>query len=247
MSIYLIVFIAALFTGLISLIGGVILLWRKFSDNSLRLLVSFAAGALLAAAFLDLLPEAAHEYNIEQVLIYTLLGILIFFLAEKFLLWHHHSHNHCTTESHHSGKLIIWGDVLHNFIDGPIIAIAFLTDFKLGIITTIAIMLHEIPQEIGDFAVMLQAGISRAKVLFYNILSSLATVVGAMLALFFSGFISQVSPLLLGLASGAFIYIAAADLIPNIHRETNTRLMYLQTLCLIFGILVIGGLVHFLE
>ena len=108
-------------------------------------------------------------------------------------------------------------------------------------------MLHEIPQEIGDFAVMLQAGISRAKVLFYNILSSLATVVGAMLALFFSGFISQVSPLLLGLASGAFIYIAAADLIPNIHRETNTRLMYLQTLCLIFGILVIGGLVHFLE
>ena len=248
MSIYLIVFIAALFTGLLSLIGGLVLLWRPVSDRILQLLVSFAAGSLLAAAFLDILPEAAEEYDINQVLLYALVGILLFFVAEKFLLWHHHSHNHSVDHlGQHSAQLILWGDVLHNFIDGPIIAIAFLSDFKLGVITTLAIIFHEIPQEVGDFAVMLKSGLARTKVLLYNLISSSATILGAGVALLFSDLLNKISPALLGLAAGAFIYIAAADLIHSIHHETDPKTVKLQTLFLLLGVVVIGLLVHWLE
>jgi len=232
--------LASLATGLLSLVGGLALLYRqRLSTQVLRYLVSFAAGAMLAAAFLDVLPEALRIGEGKPVLWFVLAGMILFFITEKFLLWHHHSHEHSPEEVKPTGPLIIMGDTLHNFLDGITITITFLASLPLGIITTIAIICHEIPQEIGDFAVLLDAGYAKRRVLIYNLLSSLATLVGAWGALLLARQLTAINPELLGVAAGSFIYIAAADLIPEIHRESDTKRMSYQVLALLIGVLTI--------
>ena len=231
---------AALATGLLSLVGGVILLYiRRLSPQTLRYLVSFAAGAMLSAAFLEILPEALAEGTKTQNLAYVLYGIVGFFITEKFLLWHHHSHEHTSNAAQPVGYLVIVGDTLHNFLDGITITITFLVSVPLGLVTTAAIIFHEIPQEIGDFAILLDAGFKRQRVLLLNILSSLSTLVGAWITLLFAPSLQLVSPQLLALAAGSFIYIAAADLIPEIHRETNKQRMVYQVAALCLGVALI--------
>lgn len=209
--------------------------------------VSFALGALLSVAFLDLLPDAlltAGSEHAESLLATVLVGILMFFLLEKLLLWRHCHADHCETHSEEhfhqpAGTLIVVGDGIHNFVDGILIAAAFMTDLKLGIITSLAVAAHEIPQEVGDFAILLQSGYGRARALAYNLLSSLATMVGGVLAYFSLEHVHGWLPYILALAASSFIYIAVADLIPSLHQKTTARAAVQQLGLIVAGVLVI--------
>jgi zinc and cadmium transporter len=231
--------------------------------------ISFAIGALLAVAFWGLIPEVFADASPEQFQSLSgtvLAGILGFFVLEKLLIWRHcHYGEHCeahgeeTDHSHHNGhnhghygaksagSLIILGDSIHNFVDGVLIAAAFLTDVQLGIMTSLAVAAHEIPQEVGDFAILLHSGYSNAKALFYNILASLATVVGGVLAYFCLGDLHGSLPYLLALAASSFIYIAVADLIPSLHKKTDMKTSLQQIVLIAAGVLLIctiHGIVH---
>lgn len=189
-------------------------------------LLSFAVGTMLGAAFLALLPHAILDGHIEDVhwLGVTVLGgVLFFFLLEKLILWrHHHVQTHRPGgERAPEGYLILFGDALHNFIDGIVIAGAFLTDAHLGVVTALAVAAHEIPQEVGDLAVLLASGFSRARALAYNLAASAATVVGGVVAYFALSSLLGWIPYVLSLAAASFIYIALADLIPILHRRTR--------------------------
>jgi zinc and cadmium transporter len=214
-------------------------------------LVSLSTGVLLATALLDLLPEAFESRAPPQALFATLLGgLLFFFLLEKVELYRH-SHHHEGDDHHHhhgfdrqqagrGGWTVILGDSIHNFCDGIIIAAAFLADTRLGIVTSLAIIAHEIPQEVGDYIVLLNAGLSRARALFYNALSGLAAVAGGVLGYFVVGPWQAFFPYLLVIAASSFIYVSVADLIPQLQhrltlRETATQLAWLAT-----GIAVVG-------
>lgn len=239
---------ASLVTGAISLVGALVLIFRsRLSAGALRLWVSFAAGAMLSAALLDLLPEALAVGEVERVTALVLGGIVLFFIAEKFLLWHHHSHAHAELGVKPAAPLILVGDTLHNFLDGTVIALTFSVDVTLGMVATVAIIGHEIPQEIGDFAVLLDAGFSRARALFWNAISSLSTLVGALLTFWLGGLALGERPEPLALAAGMFMYIATADLLPQIHHESNRRLMVWQSVALLAGILLIAVVVRLFE
>jgi zinc and cadmium transporter len=235
--------------------------------------ISFAIGALLAVAFWGLIPEAFSAIQPEQFqsLSGTILaGVLGFFVLEKLLIWRHchfgsceahgdedehdhHDHGH----SHHShgsaksaGALIILGDSIHNFVDGVLIAAAFLTDVQLGIVTSLAVAAHEIPQEVGDFAILLHSGYSKSKALLYNILASLTTVLGGMLAYFGLEDLHDSLPYFLALAASSFIYIAVADLIPSLHKKTDMKTSLQQIALIAMGVLLIcslHGIAHNME
>ena len=239
-----------------TLIGGVLsvacaaLLLLVPEDHHPRILphgVSFALGALLSVAFLDLLPDAlrtAGSEHIDSLLATVLMGILGFFLLEKLLIWRHCHADHCETHSgdhfhQPAGTLIVVGDAIHNFVDGILIAAAFLTDINLGIITSLAVAAHEIPQEVGDFAILLQSGYGRGKALAYNLLSSLATMVGGILAYYSLEHIHGWLPYILALAASSFIYIAVADLIPSLHQKTTARAAFQQIALIVAGVLMI--------
>jgi len=227
-----------------SLIGGVLLLWKKkLVEGKTLTLVAFAAGAMLAASFLDLIPEALQEGEDSQsVLGAVLIGIIAFFFLERFLFWYHH---HSCPEGKECEApvptipLLIIGDTLHNFLDGIIIAGAFLVNTRLGVITSLAVGFHEIPQEIGDFGVLLALGMEKSKVLLVNILSALISFVGAVSAFYFLSASWQMIPYLIAFAAGNFIYIAASDLIPQLHRSFERKIAISQTIFFILGILVI--------
>jgi len=208
-------------------------------------LVSFAIGALLGASFLGLIPHALeHEFAVDahEIGLTLLIGLLTFFLLEKMVLWRHcHSHHgeehipELDRPDHHgghnhkhkaAGSLILVGDTIHNFVDGILITAAFMTDIHLGIVTALAIAAHEIPQELGDFVILLHSGFSRKKALYFNILSSLGTVVGALLAYFALAEMQQFLPYILVIAASSFIYVAVADLIPGLH----SRIKPMETL-----------------
>ena len=229
--------------GIFSLLGGILLLYKKKRARALaEYATPFAAGALLAAAFVDLLREASHEGNIETALNFTIVGILGFFLLERFLRWFHHHHEHSDSKSDPTASLIIIGDTVHNFIDGIAIAAGFLVSPETGIVVTLAVAAHEIPQEIGDFGLLLKKGLSRANVLWVNVLSAAATVVGAVI--FFQ--IGQTSDIpldaVLGLVAGFFIYIAVSDIIPSIHKSEAKMLAGWKTVMLLVGALVVSTL-----
>src|SRR3989344_6036541 len=249
------IIIGCLISGILSLIGGAFLfvkpdLIRKFSTH----LVSFAVGALLATAFLDLLPEAlelgeGQGIAAANLLIAVMVGIVGFFILESLILKFHPHHHDDEDEFHHhtTPKLLLFGDTMHNFIDGVVIAGAFLTSIPLGIVTALAVAAHELPQEIGDFSVMLHHGWSKAKVLIANIVSSLSNIAGAFLAFFASNYLEPRLPYLLALTSGIFIYIAAADLIPEIsmyHRRDKTSHVFVL---IVLGIFAVGVLRYYLE
>ncbi|WP_394753916.1 ZIP family metal transporter [Crenothrix sp.] len=233
--------------------------------------ISFAIGALLAVAFWGLIPEVFTDAPPEQfqALSGTILaGILGFFVLEKLLIWRHchygehceahgdelehaphsdHNHGHHGHGAKSAGSLIIVGDSIHNFVDGVLIAAAFLTDVQLGIVTSLAVAAHEIPQEVGDFAILLHSGYSNAKALFYNILASLSTVLGGVLAYFCLADLHDKLPYLLALAASSFIYIAVADLIPSLHKKTDMKTSVQQIVLIAAGVLLIctlHGIVH---
>lgn len=236
----------SLLGGVVSLIGGVLLLSKKNAAEKLATYATpFAGGALLAAVFLDLLKEGVETSEPDKVLLATVAGILIFFIAEGFLHWFHHHHEH--EEAGHDAKrdpktsLIIVGDTMHNALDGVAIAAAFLISVPTGIVTTIAVAAHEIPQEIGDFGLLLSKGMRRKEVLLVNVLSAVATVFFAALTFALGNENALPLGLLLGLSAGFLLYIALSDVIPTIHnnRGKNKRFS-VQALLLILGAIFVG-------
>lgn len=236
-----------------ALIGGLILLYKEqFTLKVSHLLASFAAGTLLGTAFLDLLPEAAHEAEGTEinVFLWTLMGIILFFILERTIHWFHHHEEH-----HHDHKekskstipLIVIGDTVHNFIDGIVIAATFMVSIPVGIVTTFAVFAHEIPQEIGDFGLMLHKGLSKRKIILVNILSAAAALLGAIIAYNLSEIIENYIPAIIALTAGFFIYIATSDLIPELHHETRKKTVVLESMLLLFGIIVIWFSVSLLE
>jgi zinc and cadmium transporter len=209
------------------------------------MLVSYAIGALLGAAFLGVIPEAFAKGPPQQAAVAILGGIFAFFVLEKLLLWRHCHTEHCEVHDPHqhaagppgrSGALIIVGDTVHNFVDGVLIAAAFLQSTELGILAAIAIVAHEIPQEVGDFLILLHSGYSRARALAINLLSSAATMVGGVLGYFALQIVSGWETTLLGIVAASMIYVAVADLIPGLHRRPELRDTASQALLIALGI-----------
>jgi zinc and cadmium transporter len=245
-------FVFSLIGGVISLIGGLLLLKNKNNAHRLALYATpFAAGALLAAAFIDLLPEAAHQGSVDIALYATLGGILLFFLLERFLRWFHHHHEHeherGTRQSDPKVPLIVIGDTVHNFIDGIAIAAGFLVDPTTGIIVTLAVAAHEIPQEIGDFGLLLKKGVSRKNVIIINVLSALATTIAAVTFFLIGQEVTISMDWVLGLVAGFFIYVAVSDIIPSIHKTEDKVIAGPQTILLIIGVVVVGSLTTLLH
>ncbi|HEY8036105.1 MAG TPA: ZIP family metal transporter [Methylobacter sp.] len=263
MSLLILIIIFTAVGGVLSVMAAAVFLLLPDHHRSAVLPhgISFAIGALLAVAFWGLIPEAFSEIKPErfQALSGTILaGVLGFFVLEKLLIWRHchsgsceahgeednhdhaHSHSHGYTKS--AGALIILGDGIHNFVDGVLIAAAFLTDVQLGIVTSLAVAAHEIPQEVGDFAILLHSGYSKSKALFYNILASLTTVLGGVLAYFGLEDLHDSLPYFLALAASSFIYIAVADLIPSLHKKTDMKTSLQQIALIAMGVLLICSL-----
>ncbi|MBU1292591.1 ZIP family metal transporter [Patescibacteria group bacterium] len=229
--------------SLVSLVGIVALAWKEsVLRKILFLLVSVAAGALFGDAFIHLIPEAFEEAG-NPLLVSSLIlgGILTFFALEKFLRWHHsHGENELEAETHARvhpvGHLVLVSDGLHNFVDGVAIGAAFLISVEVGIATTIAIMLHEIPQEIGDFALLVHAGFSRTKALLVNFVSALLAFAGAGLAFWLADTFESASPLIAAFAAGSFVYIAGSDLVPELHKTTGAKRTLLQFVAILVGL-----------
>lgn len=209
--------------------------------------VSFALGALLSVALLDLLPHAVERAGIEnagRLFGTVLVGLLGFFLLEKFLVWRHCHSSHCEAHSdgpehHPAGTLIVLGDGIHNFVDGVLIGAAFLVDVQLGIVTSLAVAAHEIPQEVGDFVILLQSGYSPTRAFVYNMLSSLGTVIGGLLAYFSLGSLDGALAYFLAIAAASFIYVAVADLIPSLHKKSKGSETLSQIVLISAGVLLI--------
>lgn len=237
--------ISVIIISLISLIG---IFFLSIKTNRLKkiliYMVSFSAGALFGDVFIHLLPEAVESHGFGlNIAIYVLIGIIFSFIIEKVVHWRH-CHMPITKSHVHSfGVMNIFGDIVHNFIDGLIIGASFLASIPVGIATTIAIIFHEIPQEIGDFGVLLHAGFSRTKALFFNFLTALTAILGAVIALIISSYAQNITVFLVPFAAGTFIYIAGADLIPELHKECEPKPALLQLLTFIAGILVMMLLV----
>ena len=241
MNEWFILLIAATVGSVLSLIGGLYLLYGKWGQAKIQLVaVPFAAGALLAAAFLDLLPSALEKQPASMVMSAALIGLVSFFVLERSLSWFHHHHD----DEQHRGtrrnaSLIVAGDTVHNLIDGLAIGAAFLVSPTSGIVTTIAIAAHEIPQEIGDFSLLLSKGLRKKSVLWMNLISALATIVGASIMYGLGGKLPIAEEGLLAITAGFFIYIAASDIIPTIHAEPKRKIAALQSAVLLFGILFV--------
>ncbi len=244
-----------------SLLGGLlsVLFAAALTLNTrvswVQMLVSYAIGALLGAAFLNALPEALElSENPAQITATVLFGILLFFILEKLVLWRHCHVEECeahdplqgvtavaaTTADNHdhgrSGMLIMLGDTFHNFVDGILIAAAFMVDVQLGIVTAIAIIAHEIPQEAGDFLILLNSGYTRRQALLFNLFSSAATLIGGMLTYFMLQDMNHLLPSLLGLAAASMIYVAMSDLIPGLHRRPEINATIQQVVLIMLGI-----------
>ena len=224
--------------GLIALVGAFTLILSKKTLNKITLLlVAFATGSLLGGAIFHFIPEAIEELSLQLTGLLILSGIILFYFLEKILHWHH-CHKTGVCERHPYTDLILYGDSIHNFIDGLIIAASFLISIPFGIITSILIMLHEFPQEIGDFAVLIHGGFTNSKALLYNFLSQLTAVLGGILGYYYLS-LRDYSIYLLPFAAGGFLYIAIGDLIPEILKEKDLKKRLINLLALIIGFLIL--------
>lgn len=241
MANYLHVIFFSLLGGVFSLIGGLLLLSKRNTAMKLaKYSAPFAAGALLGAAFFELLPESLELAAEGAPTRWALAGIVVFFLLEHFLHWFHHHHEHAEEAKNTPVPLIITGDSLHNLLDGIAIGAAFLINVPTGIVTAVAVAAHEIPQEIGDFGLLLKYGLERKKVLLINIMSALTSTVGAILTFWLGTESSLPLGELLALTAGMFIYIAASDLIPTIHSDARGRASRSAAALLILGVITVG-------
>lgn len=264
------ILIATFIVSMISLSGVLFLIFsEKWIKNFLIFFVAIAAGALLGNAFFHLIPESfeMHLDSIESSTtadntevegehsevfllpsIFILCGIIVFYLIEKFVNWHHHHDIDC--HNHSLSALSLVGDAFHNIIDGVLIAVAFMADVKLGILTTFAVILHEFPQEIGDYSILLHSGYSKTKALLWNFLSSLTGVAGGVITYFMLNGLNNYLPSLIGFTAGGFIYIALADIIPELHshsKESKTKRKLLVSGFFFFGIVMMYLLVKLIH
>ncbi len=237
---------ASFLSSVVSLIGrSVAFLGEEKLRSYIQYAISLAVGVLLGVVFLDVLPEAleaGEEVGMDKhgIFLWVLGGFLFFFVLERILLVYHCHEGKCPV--HIFGYLSLLGDAVHNFIDGVIIALAFFVDIKLGILTAVAVVLHEIPQEMSDFLLLLHAGFSRARAMLYNFLIALTAVLGAVLTYIFSGTVEGLIAPALAIVSGNFLYIAAVDLIPELHEAEHTRkktAVLTQFLLIVLGISII--------
>lgn len=235
--------LASALSSVVGLVGGFLLLANyKGVKKWSRYFVSFAAGALLGAAFFDLLTEAIADYpdKVTEIFVWLMAGFLLFFILEKVVLQHHHGDEEEEKHSHaHLIPLNIIGDAVHNFVDGTVIAATFLVNPAIGITTALAVFFHEIPREIGDFSIMIYAGMTRRGVAIWNILGALVSPVAAILTVIVAQHVTSLQLPLLGIAAGNFIYIAAADLIPEIHQDKSKKSLFTQVLLLLTGLMII--------
>jgi len=226
---------ATFFVSLLAFIGlAMFFLKENILNEILLVLVALSAGALMGGAFLHLIPEAMEVS--ESVPLFVLSGFISFFLIEKILHWRHCHKEKC--EIHAFGYLNLIGDFVHNFIDGSIIAAAFLTNVNLGLVTTLAIIAHEVPQEIGDFGVLLYSGFKKSKALMMNFFVALTAVLGGIFGYFISSEVSGTTPFLLAFAAGGFVYIASSDLIPEIRKEMKMKRWIVSFLVFLLGIAI---------
>jgi zinc and cadmium transporter len=246
---------SAIVGGALSVVAAALFAFNARS-NWVPMLVSFAIGALLGAAFLDVLPEAiVASGDASTTTSIVLAGILGFFVLEKLVLWRHCHIESCEGHEPHfgehdhgrSGLMILVGDTFHNFVDGVLIAAAFMEDPRLGMVTALAIVAHEIPQEVGDFLILLHSGYTKARALFFNLLSSLATLVGGLIAWFALSAVQTAVPALLALAAASMIYVAVADLIPGLHKRPELAATVQQVLLIGAGIGTIVLTHHLVE
>lgn len=238
MNILIWILISTILVSLGSLLGIITLLIKdKILEKILLALVSLSAGALIGGAFLHLIPESLNQMEDLEVSIIVILGFSAFFLIEKFLHWRHCHTKKCAI--HTFTYMNLFGDGIHNFIDGLIISAAFFTSIQIGIVTTIAVALHEIPQEIGDFGVLVYGGIKKMRALFLNFICALTAVFGGIFGYFLSSYSKISLTFLLPFAAGGFIYIAASDLIPEIRKEPSLKKSLINFLIFIFGILIL--------
>jgi zinc and cadmium transporter len=249
MSVLLWIITASALGGLLSVVIAALFAWNARASQ-IPVLISFAVGALLAAVFLEILPHAFSAANDPRTIAATILfGILFFFVLEKLVLWRHCHETQCAAhdaqpaQNDHgrSGMMIIIGDTVHNFVDGVVIAAAFVADVQVGIVTAIAIIAHEIPQEVGDFLVLLHSGYSRARALVLNALSSLAMLAGGIMAYYSLQELQQIIPLLLAFAAASMIYVAVADLIPGLHQRPEFAAGAQQVVLIAGGVATVWG------
>ncbi|MBU0957766.1 MAG: ZIP family metal transporter [Nanoarchaeota archaeon] len=232
------IILAVISVSLISLLGVVSLALGKNLKKWLYILVAFAAGSLLGTAFFDLIPES---YEVLGTLTWVLVGIIIFFLIEAVIHWHHsHGDNNCEGCLHPVVYLNLIGDGVHNFLDGIIIAASFLVDVGTGIATTFSIALHEIPQEIGDFGVLVYGGMKKFRALMFNFLSASLAILGGIVGYLFLSRLENYIPYVIAIAAGSFIYIATSDLFPELHKEPSLWKKIVQLIAVVLGVVVIG-------
>lgn len=242
------IILATLLVSLVSLVGVVILsLKEKTLHAVIFILMSLATGTLFGSAFLDLIPESIEKINTHSALLTVLLGLIVFFIVEKLIYWHHHHHSKHGKKEKPLAYLNLIGDAVHNFFDGAAIAASFMVNTELGITTTIAIIAHEIPQEIGDFSLLIYSGFTRTKALFFNLLSALTAVIGAVVFYYSSSFIENSEALGLAFTAGVFIYIAGADIMPELQKELNVKKSIIQLAAMLLGIALIWTVVVYLE
>lgn len=217
--------IAGMVVSAISLIGAVLLLREKWLDKILLYLVSFSAGAMLGSAFFHLLPEALLELNQPRLIfVYTLIGLVAFFILERVLRWRHCHETECQEHNRkHLGYLNLVGDGVHNLIDGIVIVSAWAVNPAVGLAVSLSIALHEIPQEFSDLGVIIYAGFKKGQALLYNFLSALLALVGVLIGYYLINNLKHINIFLLAFAAGNFIYIATSDLVPEIHKEASTK------------------------
>ncbi|MDP7244094.1 MAG: ZIP family metal transporter [Flavobacteriales bacterium] len=236
--------ISVIIVSLISFVGILTISIKADKLNKILLyMVSFSAGALFGDVFIHLLPEVVEETGFSLwISFYLMFGIAFSFIVEKFIHWRH-CHIPTSKEHVHPFAMInLFGDAVHNFIDGVIIGASYLVSIPVGIATTIAVILHELPQEIGDFGVLLYGGFSKWKALFFNFITALTAVFGAVVCLLISLYVENITTVLVPFAAGTFIYIAGSDLIPELHKEVEVKKSLLQFIAIVFGVLVMLAL-----
>jgi zinc and cadmium transporter len=231
----------------ISLLGGIALLrFKKRRELALLITMPFGAGALLAAAFFDLMPESFVRIDARTGLLYCLVGFIIFFVLERSSSWFHHHHEHKEKiQNARQRILIVVGDLIHNMIDGVAIGAAFIVSIPTGVITTIAVSTHEIPKELGTFALLLSKGWKDKTVILANMATAVGTIIAAVIVYLIAGNVDNIVGPALAITSGFFIYIAASDIIPDIHEQPR-NVGTLQAGMLVLGVIVVGTVITLL-
>ena len=247
---------SVIIVSLISLVGVFALgLKQNFLKKITFFLVSLSVGALFGDAIIHLIPEAFSKIeNNATTSLAILIGIILFFVLEKFIRWHHsHEHNcedeECRTKQnnkiHPMGTLILTSDAIHNMIDGIIIGVSYLISIEIGIATTVAIILHEIPQEIGHFAILLHSGYTKTRAILLNFISSLSAIAGTAIVFIFGQTINSYIPILIAFAAGGFLYVAGSDLMPELHKTSDIKKSLQQFVAIIIGIAIMFALLAF--